>query len=106
MLEYGSLPVFELTYQDPVVIKDTVYNHLFSSEFDAWLPFIEDLYYGAYQDMKYLHNKFVVKHKTLVKGVNEVGYDDGSILVVNYTDGDYNYEGSTVGAFDYLLIKP
>lgn len=106
MLEYGSLPVFELTYQDPVVFKDTLYNHLFSSEFDAWLPFIEELYFGAYQDMKFLLNKFVVKHTILVKGVNEVVYDDGSILVVNYLDSGYDYNGTVIEAFDYLLLKP
>ena len=37
-LEYGMLPVYELTYRDPLLLARTTYPKLYSSRYLDWLP--------------------------------------------------------------------
>lgn len=62
--------------------------------------------YREYLPMLHLQYEFIDRHQQLEKGVFLTGYSDGSVVIVNYSDKPYEYEGSIVGARDYKLFPP
>lgn len=62
--------------------------------------------YREYLPMLHLQYEFIDRHQQLEKGVFLTGYSDGSVVIVNYSDKPYEYEGSIVGPRDYKLFPP
>src|SRR5690606_216989 len=86
-IEYGALPVFELTKRSSSLLKDaTRYNILFSSEFDLWKDSLLNEYKIQSEQMGYLQDIAIVDHKELAEDVYETVYEDGSRVIVNYSD--------------------
>jgi hypothetical protein len=103
-LEYGLLPSFELTYRDPVVLRETSYNHLYSSLYLDWLDRIGAVYNDTVRRAGYLNNVQIVKHEELVPGVYRTNYKDGSQIIVNYGNNDFHYNGKTVIGGGFCLV--
>jgi hypothetical protein len=104
VVEYGFSPSFELTYEDPVVLKDTSYNGLFSSYWKDWLEKIDEIY-GKIKSLSAQAEKFIVSHRAVSKDVFVVEYDDGSYVIVNYGDSDFTFRERNVEAEGYLLVE-
>lgn len=86
-IEYGALPVFELTMRSSSLLKDaTRYNILFSSEFELWKDTFIDEYRTQSERMGYLQDIAIVDHRELAEDVFETVYEDGSRVIVNYSD--------------------
>ncbi len=62
--------------------------------------------YDEYQNAKYLQYEYMDEHKEIAPNVFLTLYSDGSKVITNYTDTEYTYEGNTIGALDYKIIKP
>ena len=86
-IEYGALPVFELTKQSSSLLKDaTRYNILFSSEFAVWKDTLINEYRLQSERMGYLQDIAIIDHNNLAEDVFETVYEDGSRVIVNYSD--------------------
>jgi len=105
-IEYGALPIFELTAEDSSLLKEAVrYNILFSSKFDIWVEKVLQEYNVQAVKMGYLQDIAIVDHRMLDEDVFETVYEDGSRVIVNYRSTPWEGEGVTVGALDYVLIE-
>ncbi len=62
--------------------------------------------YDEYQNAKYLQYEFMDDHREIAPKVFLTTYSDGSRVVTNYNNADFNYQGRKVGAMDYIIIKP
>ncbi len=62
--------------------------------------------YDEYQKVVYLQMEYMQDHKTLAPDVYLTVYDDGSEVITNYSQTEFNYKNKIVKARDYLLIKP
>lgn len=103
-IEFGALPLFELTYEEPVVFKETTYNHLFSSLFDDWIDQLVREYRAINVEMGWLQSLFMTGHRMLSPKVAETTYSDGTRVIVNYGDTPFDAGEITVGAYDYAVV--
>lgn len=102
-IEYGALPTFELTYAAPLDLGDTRYNDLFSSQYQDWL----DTVVRQYQLMQQLSStwtQFIIDHQQLAPNVFATTYEDGTRVIVNYGDSDYQDGTRTVAAGSYAIV--
>ena len=105
MVEYGMLPIFELTYEDSALLRDTEYAMLFSSQFDTWLETVKEEFEAINVGMGMLQRVAIVSHGQIAPNVFETGYEDGTRVIVNYNDYPYEEDSVTVPALDYVILK-
>lgn len=106
MIEYGAIPTFELTYRDSSLLKETMYSTLFTSEYEMWLPDVVAEYQIANKEMGYLKTQAITDHRQLAENVFVTGYEDGSLVYVNYRDTAFVTEsGVEIGPLDYVLVR-
>lgn len=62
--------------------------------------------YDEYQNVKYLQLEYMDFHDEIAPEVFLTVYSDGSRIVTNYSKKPFVYNGQTVAAEDYKLLKP
>ena len=116
-VEYGARPVIyyygSYCDPDPSTREDNIGNWM--GDVDIRCDTEEDLVesvrlikreYDRYRTMSRLQMEFMEEHKTLAEDVKLTRYSDGTVIVCNYSDQPYEYEGHIVGAMDYVLMEP
>lgn len=103
-IEYGCLPNFELTSEKTMMLKNTQYDHLFTSTFDNWKEKIVEIYREFKEKLSDLYKYEMVCHREVAPSVIEIKYSNGSKILINYSDLPFYFEGKEVPARDYLLI--
>ncbi len=104
-LEYGALPLFELTREPVRNLKNTAYNKLFSASFGEWKEEILKTYSMVNGDLAAIYSAPITGREELVGGVVRMRYAGGLQLLLNYGETDALVDGRTVGAGDYLLVR-
>jgi len=89
-LEYGALPNAMLTYESPILIMDTFYKDLFSSRFSDWLNDLKREYNLFNRELGYLQYEFISDHRELSRYVYQTTYTDGTRVIVNYSNREFN----------------
>jgi len=103
-IEYGALPVFELTWKSSVELEPTEYNRLFSSEYKLWADRVQKEYQEMARIFAPLVNQRMVKHEKLANKVFQTTYEDGTRIVVNYNESPYEAGDVRVDALGYTVI--
>ena len=100
-LEYGMLPVYELTYRDPLVLARTTYPKLYSSHYRDWLERAAAEYDVIINQLGHTVDQFIVDHRQLAPQVFETLYEDGTRVIVNYGDRAYQKDGLRVESWAF-----
>lgn len=103
-IEYGAIPVFELTWKSSVELEPTEYNRLFSSEYRLWADRAAKEYAEMARIFAPLMNQAMVKHEQLAPKVFRTTYEDGTSIVVNYNETPWDQGGIHVDALGYTVI--
>ena len=103
-IEYGALPRFELTYDSPEDLERTAYNHLFTSEYVEWLDTVE-AHYRIMQEMGAVVALQMTGHACVGENLYRTLYADGTSVFVNYGTAPQTYQGTTVDAQSYAIVK-
>lgn len=101
-LEYGYVPSFVLGHESPSVLKDTKSEGFFYSRIDDWQQTIIDIYRNflpAYETIKGLTIAAYEKDGEIVT----VTYENGTVLILNYTDEVATIDGVTVNPLSYAF---
>jgi len=105
-IEYGAMPLFELTKRDSSLLKEAErYNILFSSELSIWEDTVVEEFKVQGVTMGYLQDIAIVDHKVLDTDVFQTEFEDGSKVIVNYRDRAWTNGEVEVGALDFHLIE-
>lgn len=104
-IEYGALPYFTLTHEDPRLLKRTEYLSIFSSQFSVLENQIVEEYRAFEETDKGSWNVFIEDHRKIADQVYETIYENGRRVVVNYGDRAYEGEGWRVEAQNYAVIE-
>ncbi|WP_274361273.1 DUF5696 domain-containing protein [Paenibacillus thermotolerans] len=102
-LEYGALPSFALTYRDPVLLKRTMVDDLFSSEFSKWVDSSAEEYAVFETILGRVADQPIVDHEMLAEGVYRTTYGNGVQVLVNYNDAQAVAEDETIPAYGYAV---
>lgn len=104
MVEYGMLPVFELTHENSALLRETNYATLFSSQYDTWVDTVVKEYKEVNVNMGNLQRLAITKHGQVLPNVFETGYADGTNVIVNYNEEDVVVDGVRVPGLDYKMV--
>lgn len=104
-LETGSAPYYRWTYADSSAVKDTLFNHLLSTNYTGWLDEATILYGEVSSVLNQVCDQAIVDHQKLDEGIYRTTYENGLTVVVNYTNEDYSGEGVTVDAESYIVLE-
>ncbi len=58
-----------------------------------------------YSTRSYLQAEFMEEHQMLAPNVSRAVYSDGSEILANHSDAEFDYQGRTVKSLSYILVK-
>lgn len=100
-LEYGALPSFELTYEDPVLLKRTMVDDLFSSKAADWLDRSVEEYTQVADVLSQVSYESITSHEMLQSGVYSTTYANGIQVIVNYNETAVTAEGQVIQPYGF-----
>ncbi|NMA83330.1 MAG: hypothetical protein GX962_05640 [Epulopiscium sp.] len=103
-VEYGSSPTFELTSEQPLKLKNTNYNHLFTSSFDYWQDNVIEIYTEFNERLKGVYGNQMIQHQEIAPNLIEIKYSNGYQGFINYNDYPYHLQGIRIPAKDYVIV--
>lgn len=104
-LELGMSPYLESMYTVDDDLKDSQFMDYFSLNYKNWINSVKNIYGEVNEVMKGLQDKAIVAHEILAKNVRKTTYEGGTAVIVNYDNAPYDYNGQTVDARGYVVIK-
>ena len=102
-VEIGAMPSFIITEESSARLMRTGANMIYSSQYETWRDEIIRQY-GVMETLAPLNNQFITGHRKLAADVYETVYEDGSRVIVNYSDTAYSDGAVNVPAQDFVLI--
>ena len=103
-IEFGSMPMFYLTYESALKLRDTYADTLFSSTWSDWEPVVVDTYREFKENFGTLAGLRMTSHKALSEKSRKITYEDGTVIYLNYSEKDETFDGITIPAKDYVVI--
>lgn len=100
-LEYGAQPSFELTYEDPVLLKRTMIDNLFSSKFADWMDRSVEEYSQVEAVLNQVSYEPIINHEMLQSGVYSTTYANGIKVIVNYNKTAVTAEGLVIAGYGF-----
>ena len=102
-LEYGATPSFLLTHEDPVKLKRTMADDIFSSKFSEWADASVQEFRAAAELLSKVAGEPISDHEMLQPGVFRTTYGNGVSVTVNYNESQATADGTTVPGFGYAV---
>ncbi|MGB9787402.1 MAG: DUF5696 domain-containing protein [Dictyoglomus turgidum] len=104
MIEYGALPYYALIFKDSSYFKKSIFNEMVSSNYKDWI----DQAVKEYNSLKDLYRNIydvpMRTHEKLYEGVYRVEYENGTEVIVNYTNKPFSYKGKIVRGEDFVFF--
>lgn len=103
MLEYGAMPVFDLTWAETARLKDSSCYDQFSTCFADWKDTIAQTA-DLMRQMQPIVNQPMMRHERNADDTVRVTYANGAYLMLNYGDAPVETDGVTIDAMDWHLF--
>ena len=104
-IEYGCIPLFELTYQSASSLKYTDYTGLYTSYYEDWVETAVALYKEFNDELAGVWDSYIEEHRAIDDEVVVVTYSNGTNVYINYGETDVTVETVMVPALDYTIRK-
>lgn len=102
-LETGCSLKYNLIYGDVSDLVGTEYNTMVSYSYEFWKDIIVEEYKAMQQAGQVFAGKAILNHEMLTEDVSLTEYENGT-LIVNHGNESYTYQGTLIGARDYLVV--
>jgi hypothetical protein len=99
------MPIFELTYESSVNLKQTSYNKLFSSQYEKWLDKAVEVYEEFNENFGDLWGVTIKNHTILAEDVVKVEYANGVNIYINYGDWSVFLDNTYIPAREYVVVR-
>lgn len=100
-IEYGVYPSYLVTKEESYNLADTLSSNYYATTFDNCKEAIVNNYRYINDALKQVIGCEITNRETLKLGVYKVTYSNSKVIVVNYTDDDYDYLGNTIASLEY-----
>ena len=105
MVEYGAYPSHIVTGEDVQALIHTNSSDIFTGKYSV----MKESILRIDETLRSLHEEigssFISNHEILDDDVVLVTYGNGAKVIVNYRRQAYEYEGNTIGAQSWLVMK-
>lgn len=105
IIDFGAYPAYIVTSQPTNLLAETNSNHIYSSRYVDWKPYIIQNYKYVNSILSAVRGKAMIKRSVPEDGVAVVSYEGGTVIVVNYNDKPYVYDGVIVEALSAKVVK-
>ncbi len=105
IMEYGAGIYFKWIYQESSIMKQTSYDQIYSTNYSDWMGEAASYYVAANGALKDVQDQLMIKHEKLAVKVYKTTYENGTEIIVNYSSEPVTFNGSTIAALDYLVLK-
>lgn len=104
-LETGSGLYYQWIASKPEKVRYSRNDYLYGADASAWIKSAAEHYkqYSDFMDNK--STQLIVAHEKLAKDVYKTIFEDGSFVVVNYSNNDFENEEMSVEAVSYFFGK-
>ena len=103
--EYGAGLSWTIMKESAFILQKTLYTEYYGSEFDSCHQDIVDVYNRYNKELGHTFNQEMSGHDKLTETVSVTEYEDGTKVYVNYGYEDFDADGVTVPARDYLVVR-
>lgn len=100
-VETGALLHYTFAQSNTEQLKNSDFNHYYSVLYETWSESIEEHYHKIASAQKRLASQLITEHKYLSENVTLTSYEDGTEVLVNYSDTSFDYRGETVSPMSY-----
>ena len=98
----GSLPSYQWIFESSIATVGTNQEALFSASYTDWLERAADQYERMLPLMK-KNNQLLVGYSYPISGVSETLYEDGTRVLVNYTEDTLTVDNVSVPAKNFVI---
>lgn len=103
-IETGSNLQFSWIYRDSSLVKDTWFDYIYGADYGKWKDEAVKQYKELNQVLSGLSAERIVGHQKLSEDLYETVYENGTRIIVNYSDNPASYGGIAVKAQGYAVI--
>lgn len=96
LIDYGAYPSYVLTEEYSNKLASTNLNYIYSSRYDDWKEYIVKTYKTVNDILSKVKGKAIEKRTVPADGIVLVEYEDGTTILINYTDKSWKYEDCVV----------
>ena len=104
-VEYGAGLNFTFMAEDTWVLQDTYHSNFFGAGYDYWAEDAVEMIVRYQTDLAGLNKRRIVSHDWVDANVAVTGYEDGTMVYVNYGMEDYAADGVNVPARNYIVER-
>ena len=105
LIDFGAYPSYILTNEYPNRLAETNLNHIYSSRYEDWNPYIIDTYNYISAILTRVRGKSIYRRTVPEDGIVFVEYEGGTTILINYTDNSYSYNGQIVDALSAAVVR-
>ncbi len=96
MIDYNVTPSFILTKQPSSILTTTNSSVLYSTEFHNYEDKIYDTYEQVNEILNQVNGSSWIDRDVAAPGIIVNSYDNGKVIVINYSESDFVYNGVTI----------
>lgn len=105
MIDYNLYPSFVITKEPSYILASTNSNNYISTQYVDYEDLIVETYAKVNDALKDVIGSDWVSREVITDGVIVNEYENGTRIVINYTDAEIQYDNNTVDALQYLVLK-
>ncbi|HIW34552.1 MAG TPA: hypothetical protein IAA29_17390 [Candidatus Paenibacillus intestinavium] len=102
-IEQGAYPHFIWSYDDSSELKFTSYDEYFSTQYEIWLEDAVTMYSEVNEVLRAVSNATISQRIVHEPGVVEVQYDNGQVIIVNYSEQAVTVNGVQIAPRNYSV---
>jgi len=104
-IESGAGLYFSFMTEETAELQETKFRQFYANEYSKWAGDADALYQKFVRDFNGLYNKEITDHVFLTAGVTMTVYENGTRVIVNVNNFPWDYNGVTINANNYIVIK-
>lgn len=105
LIEYGAYPSFILTEEASHLLAKTPSKNIYTSQFAIWKDEIGKQYNQVKETLGHVEGQTIESRIIPKSGVVEVTYSNGTVIIVNYTNSEYNKDGLKISAKSFGVLE-
>lgn len=102
--EYGAGLNFTFMEESGQILQETNHGSYFGACYAVWGKDAVSIINAYQRDMAGLNQQAITRHEVLKHNVTLTGYEDGTLVYVNYSSDHYAANGVAVPARSYLVV--
>jgi len=103
LIDYNVYPSYILTEERPSMLAGSDVEYFYSSQFEVWKESIVDEYQWINDALSHVQGAEIISRQVPDQGIAIVEYSNGVVIMINYTENPYTYDGEIIQPINYKV---